>query len=141
MLDHNVNVKATLQRFRERWLKVNRSKVRLALSSIPLFGHVLTENRVKLDPAKISVVLNSPTPKIKKELMTFLGLSTYLGVFLPKLVDISVPLHRLTKDNGESVWALSCCRRTCGIRITNLDEGGEQLRTDRTKMLDNRFCE
>ncbi|XP_055634155.1 uncharacterized protein K02A2.6-like [Toxorhynchites rutilus septentrionalis] len=86
MLDHNRNLEATFQRFRERGLKINRDKMKIALSSVPFFGHMLTDNGVKPDPAKISAVLNIATPKNKKELMTFLGLSTYLGKFLPRLI-------------------------------------------------------
>ena len=56
------------------------------------------------DSAKISAILSIPTPKNKKELMTFLGLSTYLGKFMPKLADISAPLRRLTRDDSEFEW-------------------------------------
>ncbi|XP_062558191.1 uncharacterized protein K02A2.6-like [Armigeres subalbatus] len=105
MVDHNGKLQATLQRFRERGLKLNRSKMKIALTSVPFFGHVLTDNGVQPDSAKISAVLNIPTPKNKKELMTFLGLTTYLGKFLPKLADISAPLRKLTRDKVEFNWS------------------------------------
>ncbi|XP_052562525.1 uncharacterized protein K02A2.6-like [Culex pipiens pallens] len=104
MLDHNRNLEAALKRFRERGLKLNRSKAKVALSSVPFFGHVLTDKGVKPDPSKISAVLNIPEPSDKKQLMTFLGLITYLGRFMPRLADVSAPLRKLTRDTVEYVW-------------------------------------
>ncbi|XP_062713612.1 uncharacterized protein K02A2.6-like [Aedes albopictus] len=104
MLDHNRNLEAAMQRFRERRLKLNRSKARVALSSVPFFGHILTDKGVKPDPSKISAVLNIPEPSDKKQLMTFLGLITYLGRFMPMLADVSAPLRRLTREDVDFEW-------------------------------------
>ncbi|XP_055543197.1 uncharacterized protein K02A2.6-like [Wyeomyia smithii] len=104
MIDHNKNLEAALQRFQERGLKLNRSKAKVALSSVPFFGHILTSEGVKPDPSKILAVHSIPPPNNKKKLMTFLGLITYLGLFVPKLADISAPLRRLTKDTVEYIW-------------------------------------
>lgn len=104
MLDHNRNLEAAMQRFRERRLKLNHSKAKVALSSVPFFGHVLTDKGVKPDPSKISAVLRIPEPLDKKQLMTFLGLITYLGRFMSMLADVSAPLRRLTREAVEYVW-------------------------------------
>ena len=89
MVDHNQNLRNVLQRCRERGLKLNRSKVKIALSSVPFFGHVLTDQGVMPDPNKVSAIAEIQTPKNKKELMTFLGLSTYLAKFLPRLAALA----------------------------------------------------
>jgi hypothetical protein len=40
-----------------------------------LFGHVISQDGVSTDPAKVSSIANSPTPQNAKELRSFLGLS------------------------------------------------------------------
>lgn len=104
MLDHNRNLKEVLQRCKDRGLKLNRAKAKVALTSVPFFGHILTNEGVKPDPGKISAVLNIQAPQNKKELQTFLGIVTYLGRFLPQLAEVSAPLRKLTRDNVEYVW-------------------------------------
>ncbi|XP_055590384.1 uncharacterized protein K02A2.6-like [Uranotaenia lowii] len=113
MLDHNRNLEAVFLRCRERGLKLNRAKAKVALSSVPFFGHILTDKGVKPDPGKISAVLDIQPPGNKKELLTFLGLVTYLGRFLPRLSEVSAPLRRLTRDTAEFEWnqeAADCFR-------------------------------
>ncbi|XP_058828586.1 uncharacterized protein K02A2.6-like [Topomyia yanbarensis] len=104
MLDHNRNLEEVLQRCRDRGLKLNREKAKIALTSVPFFGHILTNEGVKPDPGKISAVVNIHPPKNKKELLTFLGLATYLGRFLPILAEVSAPLRKLTRDTAEYIW-------------------------------------
>lgn len=102
--DHNNNLRAALQRFRQRGLRINRTKMKLALSEVPFFGHVLTEHGVKPDPMKVKAILDIPTPTNKKELHTFLGLATYLGKFLPSLSDVCAPLRRILKQDADFTW-------------------------------------
>lgn len=102
--DHNRNLKAALVRFRERGLKINRSKMKLAMTEVPFFGHILTNTGVKPDPQKVRAVAEIESPKTKKELHTFLGLATYLGKFLPSLSEICAPLRNLVKQDVDFVW-------------------------------------
>ena len=43
MANHDQNLKAFLDRARERGLKLNPTKIKLRCSSVPFIGHVLTE--------------------------------------------------------------------------------------------------
>lgn len=102
--DHNKNLRAALDRFRQRGLKINRSKMRLAMTKVPFYGHILTNEGVQPDPQKVSALAEIKAPQSKKELQTFLGLATYLAKFLPALAEICAPLRNLVKQNIEFVW-------------------------------------
>jgi hypothetical protein len=96
IVNHDENLRALLQRCREKNLKLNREKVHLCQSSVKFYGHILSSNGVSADPAKVEAIDRIPIPKDKKHMLTFLGMVTYLSRFLPKLSSITEPLRRLT---------------------------------------------
>ena len=45
-----------------------------------------------------------PSPKMKTELASFLGMCNYLGAYIPCLSDITMALRQLNKKNVEFTW-------------------------------------
>ena len=68
------------------------------------FGHVISDQGVKPDPAKMDAIRNMPTPTSKHELLNFLGLCNYLSTYVPDLSSILQPLCQLTKKNAVFDW-------------------------------------
>ena len=62
MADHNRNLRALLDRCRERGIKLNADKLKLNRQSIIFCGHELTRSGVRPDPRKIEAILNLPAP-------------------------------------------------------------------------------
>jgi hypothetical protein len=62
--------------------------------------HVLSEDGVKADPAKIEVMKNWPNPKTPKALRRFLGLTGYYKKFVKGNGGVAAPLTALLKKNG-----------------------------------------
>jgi hypothetical protein len=58
----------------DQW-KIKLSKCTFAQNQIAYLGHVISQDGVSTDPAKVSSIANSPTPQNAKELRSFLGLS------------------------------------------------------------------
>ena len=50
-------------------------------------GHIISSEGVKVDPEKIEAITKMPLPKFVNELHQFLGMTTYLGKFIPNLVE------------------------------------------------------
>ena len=62
------------------------------------------ENGIKPDDSKIEAIQVMPCPSTRKELERFLGMTNYLGKFLPNLSDVTAPLRDLLKQDKEWQW-------------------------------------
>ena len=60
--DHDRNVRAFLDRCRERNLKLNKNKARLKQHEVPFIGHILTPQGLKPDPCKVKAIVDMPHP-------------------------------------------------------------------------------
>ena len=106
--DHDVKLKALLERFRSRNLKLNKAKLKLKLKlklkQVPFMGHLITAEGLKPDPAKMKAVEEMPKSSNKTELQRFVGFVNYLSKFLPQLSDTCEPLRKLTQKDADWCW-------------------------------------
>jgi len=58
---------------------------------------VLEPERIKIEEAKVKVVLDWPVPKSVKDIQKFLGLANYYKRFIEGFAKIARLLHELTK--------------------------------------------
>ena len=100
---HDMHLIQVLNQCRKVRLKLNIDKCVFKSTSIPFFRHVISDEGVKPDPTKIYAIKNMPTPTLKHEILSFLGLCNYLSTYVPDLSSILQPLHQLTK-NAVFTW-------------------------------------
>ncbi|KAL6319929.1 hypothetical protein AAG906_037005 [Vitis piasezkii] len=62
-------------------LRLNPKKCIFGVSSRKLLGYMVSERGIEVDPDKIRVILDMPTPKTKKEIRCFLNRLQYIGRF------------------------------------------------------------
>ena len=58
-------------------LKLKASKCELFRREVTYLGHVISDEGICTDPAKVEAVLNWPNPKTVKEVQIFLGFTGY----------------------------------------------------------------
>lgn len=102
--DHDQNLTAFIQRWREFHLTLNLQKIRLRLSQIPFMDNLLTADGVVTDLNKVRAIRDIPTPTHVKSLKIFLGMVTYLAKFLPHLPSVRKTLRRLNLKDAEWYW-------------------------------------
>ncbi len=102
--EHDANLRAMLQRTRERGVKLNAEKCVIRVPRVPYFGHVLTSEGLQPDPSKIAAIEQMEPPANKAELETILGMVNYLAKFAPRLAEVTAPLRDLLKKNNEFLW-------------------------------------
>uniref|UniRef100_A0A674EBM2 Gypsy retrotransposon integrase-like protein 1 n=1 Tax=Salmo trutta TaxID=8032 RepID=A0A674EBM2_SALTR len=102
--EHDRNLRAMLQRSRERGVRLNPEKSTVGATEVSYFGHLLTANGIKPDPQKISAIKEMEPPKNRAELETVLGMVNYLSKFAPSLSNANAPLRQLLKQSSEFLW-------------------------------------
>ena len=68
-------------------------------------GHFLSAEGIKMDPAKIKVILHFPTPKTPTQVRSFIGCVGYYRCFIENFAKVAHPLFQLLT---EFVWSDNC---------------------------------
>ena len=88
---HDMYLIQVLDQCRKVGLKLNLDKCVFKSTSIPFFGHVISDEGVPPDPAKLDAIRNMPSPTSKHEILSFLGLCNYLSTYVPNMSSILQP--------------------------------------------------
>ena len=75
--DHDRNLKALLERARERNLCLNADKLKLKMTQVPYIGHLRTREGLRVDRKKVEAIEEMPAPKDAKVVQRLLGSVNY----------------------------------------------------------------
>ena len=106
--EHSEHLRIVLSRLREHQLYAKFSKCEFWLKKVPFLGHVLSEEGISVDPAKVQEVLDWKVPTSVHEVQSFLGLAGYYRRFIPEFSKISKPMTRLLQKDEKFVWTPKC---------------------------------
>ena len=98
--EHDANLHTFMGRCAAKGLNLNPEKIRIKEPEIKFFGVICSADGVRPDPKKTAAISDMPAPKNRQELLSFLGLATYMGVFIPNLSEKTAVLRDLTKKNA-----------------------------------------
>jgi hypothetical protein len=73
-----------------------------------LQGHIVTDGGIKVDPGKISEILNSKQPKDASKIRSFLVLVGYYRRFIEGFSKLVKPLTSLLEKGKEFKWDEAC---------------------------------
>ena len=75
-------------------------------------GHVVGSGEVQPEQEKVEAVKCYPTPRSKKQVRAFLGLTGYYRKFIPAYADLAATLTDLTRKNAPNRihWTVDCNR-------------------------------
>ncbi|KAL1446775.1 hypothetical protein WDU94_005665, partial [Cyamophila willieti] len=98
-------VEVYFDKARQYNVRFNADKCQYKKESVKFLGKEISKHGVRPDKDQVSAIVSMESPKNKKELMRFLGMTKYLAQFIPNLSAISAPLRELTKDKSEWMWS------------------------------------
>lgn len=101
---HNKNLQDVFERLRQVNLKLNPVKCDFLKKEILYLGHVISNEGIMPDPAKISAVQNYPVPTNSDEVKRFVAFTNYYRKFIPKFAEIAYPLNKLTRKGVPFEW-------------------------------------
>ena len=93
-----------LEATRANNVSLNSEKLQLKQQSVNFFGHTLTQDGILPAADKLEALKNISAPSNTKELLSLLGLITYLNRFSAKVAELTAPLRELTKRNVHFRW-------------------------------------
>ena len=93
-----------LEASRKNYINLNSEKLQFKVSSVNLFGHTITSKELETPTAKLEAIKNLKTPTNSKDLLTSLGMITFLNRFSAKIADLTAPLRELTKKDIHFHW-------------------------------------
>ena len=94
VVDHNWKLEALLQRCKAHGIVLNKDKLHLRITEVPLMGHVFSKEGLKIDLDKAKAVLDMPRPEDVEGVQRLNGFVNYLAKFLPRIADYMEPIHR-----------------------------------------------
>jgi len=103
--EHCILVKKVFTTPRGRRSIFETRKMLLRKPSIEYLGMIITHDKVQMDPAKLSAVIDWPTPKCVKDVQSFLRIRQFLSkIPFRALPTLRQPLTALTRKNTTWTW-------------------------------------
>ena len=85
-------------------VKVSFSKCIFCVEQLTYLGHVISKAGISPTKDRLQEVSDAKPPRGVKELQSFLGLTSYVRKFVPRLSTLINPLNKLQKSGVKFVW-------------------------------------
>ncbi|KAI7943923.1 hypothetical protein MJO28_011451 [Puccinia striiformis f. sp. tritici] len=106
--DHQESVRKVLETLSKHQLWLKPEKCEFSRAEVEYLGLLISKNKVRMDPGKVTAVTEWPAPKNIRELQRFIGFANFYRRFIDHFSGIARPLHDLTKSNTEFRWDQRC---------------------------------
>ena len=109
---HAANLKACLQRLRNKGLTLCRSKCTFAALSVSWFGYIFSKSSMSADPKKVAAILQAGRSETMEEVKSFLQACQYNAKFAfeseQAYAQVTKPLRELLTKNKKFLWSQAC---------------------------------
>ena len=78
------------------------------LNEVTFLSHIISKDRIKVDPAKVEAVSKLKQPKNSTEVRSFIRLAGYYQKFIKDFSKITGPMTELTKKSEKFIWSPRC---------------------------------
>jgi len=103
---HDELVEEILRRLEENDLYIKLEKYKWKVREVDFLEVVLGPEEIKIEEAKVKVVLDWPVSKSVKDIQKFLGLANYYWRFIEGFAKVTRPLHKLTRKEQKWDWRI-----------------------------------
>ena len=106
--DHERDLRKVFDRFREKGMRVKRTKCEFWKQEIAFLGHVIKEGRILVDQRKLSRLQEWKALLVdKKQVRQFMGFASYYRAFIPDFATRTAPLTSLLRNTTHWEWTRS----------------------------------
>ncbi|KAA3459064.1 DNA/RNA polymerases superfamily protein [Gossypium australe] len=93
---------------RDKQLYAKFSKCEFWLNEVRFLGHVVLASGIRVDPSKVSAILDWKPPRNISEIHSFLGLAGYYRRFMKGFFMIAAPMTKLLQKDVKFEWLERC---------------------------------
>jgi hypothetical protein len=93
--DHEGHLRLVLQKLRDNQLYVKSSKCEFWIDKVPFLGHIISNEGISVDPAKVKEIMEWTIPTTVTEIWSFLGRARYYRRFIEGFSKIAKPMTSL----------------------------------------------
>ncbi|KAI3729830.1 hypothetical protein L6452_18501 [Arctium lappa] len=119
---------------RDQKLYAKFSKCEFWIREVHFLGHVVNQEGIQVDPAKVEAIKKWEIPKTPTEIRQFLGLAGYYRRFISNFSKIAQPLTTLTRKDEKFIWTdkqeeafQTLKQRLCNAPILALPKGTDNF--------------
>jgi hypothetical protein len=102
--DHEEHLRLVLQKLRDNQLYAKYSKCEFWIGEVPFHGHIISNEGISVDPAKVKEIVAWSIPTVVTEVQSFLGLAGYYQRFIEGFSKIAKPMISLLEKGREFKW-------------------------------------
>jgi len=103
--EHVAHLRQVLNVLREQKLFAKESKCEFARTRVEYLGHIVQNGTLQMDPKKLAVVRDWPTPTCIKDVQSFLGFANYYRRFIEGYAQKAAPMTELLRKDTEWRWS------------------------------------
>lgn len=107
-VEHMDNLELLFTRLSDASLTVNLAKCEFAKGEVTYLGKKVGQGSVRPVEAKVSAIIDYPSPSNKRELRRFLGMCGYYRNFCNNFSSVVTPLTDLLSDKRTFAWSSEC---------------------------------
>jgi hypothetical protein len=97
-----------LQKLRDNNLYANYSKCEFWIDEVPFLGHIISNEGISVDSAKVKEIVVWSIPTTVTEIQSFLGLVGYYWRFIEGFSKIAKSITSLLEKEREFKWDKKC---------------------------------
>ena len=98
--EHMRHLDAVLKVHADVGMKINLSKTKIFRDQVTYLGHSVSHHGIKMIPEYVNKIQLWPIPKTGKELISFLGFTSYYRAFIPKYAEVVAPLNKYRNEKS-----------------------------------------
>ena len=99
--EHKQHVRQVFQALREANIMMKLKKCEFAKQELRFLGHIISKDRIRVDPEKIVKMVLLPLPINLKQLQSRLELFSFYHKYIKGFLEIISPIYKfIWKDNG-----------------------------------------
>lgn len=102
--EHDRHVRLVLDHLRAAGLCANPAKCEWDRSEVEYLGFIISADGIKMNPKKLTTIVDWPEPSSVKDIQSFLGFTNFYRRFIDHYSEITVPLTRLTRKDVPFVF-------------------------------------
>ena len=106
--EHKIHVKCVLQKLREVGLQADITKCAFHVKEIPYLGLIIITEGVKMNSAKVSIIVKWLTLMNVKDVQSFLSFTNFYQRFIYDYSKLAFPLTHLIKKDVPFEWTTEC---------------------------------